>query len=347
MKHYNINFWSLNMDIRKVPCKFKFYVRSACILGAIFGASLSYNTLAAPKAPLVVVSIAPLYVLVSDVMQGVGAPSLLVPAGASAHDFSLRPTGASMLARADLRVWIGGEFERFLRKPLKAVAHGRTLSLIDKIDGLPARGGGVWSGGHSHAGHEGHESHAGYDNHESHKEHDADEREIDPHFWLDPENAKQAANVIATTLGEIDPLNAQHYQRNAGALGRSIDRATSQVAEILAPIRTVPYIVFHDAYQYFEAHFELNAVGSVVVDPEHSPGARRLREVRQKIRESGAQCVFHEPQFKPRLVETIIRNTPAKSAVLDPLGVGLPSGVGAYQKLLLRLAGQLRACLNS
>ena len=319
------------MDRRKSLYSISLYLRTVRFLAIAFSV-LFFGTAFAtsPKAPLVVVSVAPLHALTSEVMQGVGAPLLLVPAGASAHDFSLRPAGARMLARADLVVWIGGEFERFLRKPLSAVARGRTLSLLDKVDGLPARDGGVWAGAHSHEGHG----------------HGADEHEIDPHFWLDPENAKQAAQIIAVALAEIDPSNGQNYQRNAGSLQRSIDRASLQVVEILAPIQTTPYIVFHDAYQYFEAHFGTNAVGSVVLDPEHPPGARRLHEVRQKIKKSGAKCVFYEPQFKPKLVETIIRNTSAKSAVLDPLGAEIPPGVGAYQKLLLRLAGQLKDCLS-
>jgi zinc transport system substrate-binding protein len=331
MKHYNINFWSSIMSRQNRLRSASFCLRTVWVLGTFLLVSLFGTAYAAgTKAPIVVVSIAPLHALTSDVMRGVGAPLLLVPAGASAHDFSLRPAGARMLARADLTIWIGGEFERFLRKPLSAIARDRTLSLLNKIDGLPARDGGVWSGAHSHEGHG----------------HGGDGHEIDPHFWLDPENAKKAVQVITVALAEIDPKNAQAYQRNASALERSIDQTTSNIIEILSPIRGAPYIVFHDAYQYFEARFGTNAVGSVVLDPEHPPGARRLHEVRLKIKESGARCVFHEPQFKPKLVEAIIRNTPAKSAVLDPLGAEMPLGAGAYQKLLLRLAGQLRHCLS-
>jgi zinc transport system substrate-binding protein len=281
---------------------------------------------AADTAPRVVASIAPIHALVSAVMEGVGAPYLLVPPGVNAHGYAMRPSDARALANADFVFWVGAGFERFLDKPLKGGARrARNVRLSGYIQGLPVREGGAWGG---------HDDHTNSGVHE-----------IDPHVWLDPDNAKRIAAEIAKRLSAFDVRNSSVYERNETALAVSIDETARDVENILAPVKMVPYVVFHDAYQYFEARFDLNPVGSVMTNPERRPGAARIADVRRKIRDTGAVCVFHEPQFRPKLVETVIRGGAAKSAPLDPIGVMITPGPRAYQKLLLSLAGQLRTCL--
>ncbi|MBT5108884.1 MAG: zinc ABC transporter solute-binding protein [Rhodospirillaceae bacterium] len=297
----------------------------ALVLCAIFTSSL-VRAEAANKTPRVVTSIAPIHALASAVMEGVGAPYLLVPPGVNAHGYALRPSDARALANADVVFWLGAGLERFLDKPLKGGGR-RALSvrLSAYVAGLPVREGGVWG------------------NHDEHT--DSGGHKIDPHVWLDPENAKRMAAEIAKRLSAFDSENSSVYESNATALAVSIDQAARDVENVLAPVKTIPYVVFHDAYQYFESRFDMNAVGSIMINPERPPGAARISDVRRKIRETGAACVFHEPQFKPKLVETVIRGGAAKSAPLDPIGVGISPGPRAYQQLLLSLAGQLRACL--
>lgn len=280
----------------------------------------------ANKTPRVVTSIAPIHALASAVMEGVGAPYLLVPPGANAHGYALRPSDARALANADFVFWLGEGLERFLDKPLKGGGRrAQSVRLSAYVTSLPVREGGVWG---------------------SHDEHtDSDGHEIDPHVWLDPENAKRMAAEIAKRLSAFDSGNSSVYESNANALAVSIEQAARDVENILAPVKNIPYVVFHDAYQYFESRFDMNAVGSIMINPERPPGAARIANVRRKIRETGAACVFHEPQFKPKLVDTVIRGGAVKSAPLDPIGVAIPPGPRAYQQLLLSLAGQLRACL--
>jgi len=142
-------------------------------------------------------------------------------------------------------------------------------------------------------------------------------------------------------LGEIDPAHREHYQNNAERLKRRLDELHRQLKPRLAPVSKIPYVVFHDAYQYFEAAYGLNAVGSITVDPERQSGARRIGEMREKIKELRARCVFSEPQFMPRLVATIIEGTGARTGVLDPLGAELPAGPESYFRLLKALADNL------
>ena len=203
---------------------------------------------------------------------------------------------------------------------------------------LPIREGGGWEA-HAEHGHE----HAEADHHDGeHGEHGA----LDTHVWLDPRNAAAMARAIAAALVEADPENAAVYRANAARLDADLAVLERSLATRLAPVRDRPFVVFHDAYQYFEARFEVNAVGSITVSPESQPGAARLRELRQTVSSTGALCVFSEPQFEPRLVATVVEGTDARSGILDPLGADLPAGPEQYFSLMQAMTESLLACLG-
>ena len=170
------------------------------------------------------------------------------------------------------------------------------------------------------------------------------EIELDPHVWLDPDNARLLVRAIAVRLAEIDPANAPAYRANADAMVARIREVESEVADVVGPVADVPYVVFHDAYQYFERHYGLNAVGSITLSPDRQPGARRLLEIRDKIAELDARCVFREPQFAPDLVRTVIEDTTAQVGTLDPLGIAHAAGPDAYPQLLRELGRNLAGC---
>jgi zinc transport system substrate-binding protein len=164
---------------------------------------------------------------------------------------------------------------------------------------------------------------------------------MNPHLWLNPLLAKQVVTQTAAALSEIDPAHQQQYQQNAEQLQARLDALHLRLEAKLAPVKTIPYVVFHDAYQYFENAYGLNAVGSITVDPERQPGAKRILEMREKIQSLNARCVFSEPQFEPRLLATLIEGTGARTGTLDPLGSELPAGPESYFLLLNNLADDL------
>ena len=167
----------------------------------------------------------------------------------------------------------------------------------------------------------------------------------DLHIWTDPVNAWAMARMIADTMSEIDPANAALYQSNLRQVTRRLDDLTAEVADLVAPARDKPFIIFHDAYQYFEDRFGLTAVGSAVVSDERSPGVRRIRELRRKIRDLGIVCIFTEPQFDQRLIATLIEGTQARAGTLDTLGAGVDDGPELYFEFLRNLATSFRDCL--
>ena len=299
-------------------------------------------TTTAMAAPNVVASIKPVHSLVSAVMAGVGEPTLIVKGSASPHTYALRPSDAGALESADIVFWTGHGMELFLAEALETLAGDATVVELAEAPGialLPVREGGAFEA-HEDEGHEG-------ETQEEHQEHAHEEHgEGDMHFWLDPENAKLMVTHIATTLAETDPENATAYQANAEAELVKLDALEAELAITLAPVADKPFIVFHDAYQYFEARFDLNLAGSVTVTPDVMPGAARIDELKAKVAELGATCVFAEPNFEPTIISAISEGTAAKAGVLDPEGGALTEGVDLYPELLRGLATSLVDCLS-
>jgi len=167
------------------------------------------------------------------------------------------------------------------------------------------------------------------------------------HMWLDPVNAKAMAAEIEKTLAEADPDNAGAYKANLEALNKRLDDLDAKLAETVAPVKDKPFVVFHDAYQYFEHRYKVRVAGSITVSPEVLPGAERLSQIHAKIKELGATCVFAEPQFEPKLINVVIEGTPAKSGTLDPEAGTLDAGPDLYFQLMENIGTSLKTCLSS
>ena len=304
------------------------FLTSALISGLSFTANAEIN---------VVASVKPVHSLVSGVMDGVGTPDLIVQGSASPHTYSLRPSQARQLEDADLVFWMGHELESFLEQPLEAIAtKAHVVELIDssKLKKIQMREGGMFD---AHA-HDDHDEHEGHDDH--------GHGEFDVHVWLDPENAKVLVNEIKLALIELDPVNASKYEANSNKMNTKLDQLIDEVSKKLESEQGKGYVVFHDAYQYFEQRFGMSAVGSITVSPEVVPGANRIRELKEKINELNAHCVFSEPQFEPKLVSTVIEGTQANTGVLDPLGASIKDGPELYFTLIRNMADSLHECLS-
>jgi zinc transport system substrate-binding protein len=294
-------------------------------------------------APKVVVSIVPIHSLVAGVMQGLGEPSLLVPVGTSPHTYNLKSSDARSLQSADLVVWVGEGLENYLQKPLAALAGKARIVEIAEIDGLTlldVREGGAFDA-HGHGGGHQHD-HAKVKKASGAAAHD---HEDDVHLWLDPDNARLIVDHIAAELGKLDAANAARYVENAAKMRDRIATLEDGIRSRLSAVQNRPYIVFHDAYQYFENHFGTAVVGAITVSPDQAPGAKRIAELRDRIRSSGATCVFREPQFPAPVVDTLVSGTRAKVGVLDPEGADLTPGPDAYFTLMDRIADSLASCL--
>jgi zinc transport system substrate-binding protein len=279
----------------------------------------------------VLTSIKPLQLIAAAVQDGVAVPEVLLPPGASPHNYALRPSDVRKVQSVDLLYWIGPDMEGFLPRVLK----GRTLPSValQDIPGLKLRRFAEDS--HSHA--------------EDADEHDHDHRpgSLDAHLWLSPVNARVIAARMAADLSAADPANAARYQSNLSAFEGRLDALDARLKQRLAGIAGKPYFVFHEAFDYFEDAYGLKHTGVFSVAAEVQPGAQHVAAMRTRLQEVGKTCVFSEPPLRPRLAETLIAGLPVKLAELDALGGYTPATAQGYEQVLEKLGNDLAGCLES
>lgn len=302
--------------------------------------------LPAVAAPKVVVSIKPLHSLIAGVMGEIAAPELLIGDARSPHEISLAPSDVRKLSQADKVFWIGPTLESSMAKIVyTTVGESRSVELL-QASGMETHGirkSGLWERGAADEKGEGDAGHA--EDHELHGIKKNSKSALDPHIWLSPRNAEAIVRVAATELSLIDAQNADRYRQNSEKVIARIKTMDVEIRQRLAKLRGLPYVVFHDAYAYFERQYGLNPVGSLSVSAERTPGARRVQQLRERIKTLGARCVFSEPQFETALVRTLVEGTDARSGRLDPLGAGLTAGPDAYFLMMDGLADALLDCL--
>lgn len=279
----------------------------------------------------VLTSIKPLQLIAAAVQDGVGVPEVLLPPGASPHNYALRPSDVRKVQSVELLYWIGPDMEGFLPRVLK----GRSLPsvAVQELPGLKLRRFAEDS--HSHA--------------EEADEHDHDHRpgSLDAHLWLSPVNARVIAAKIATDLSAADPANAPRYQSNLKAFDERLDALDLRLKARLAGIAGKPYFVFHEAFDYFEDAYGLKHTGVFSVAAEVQPGAQHVAAMRSRLQEVGKTCVFSEPPLRPRLAETLVAGLPVKLAELDALGGYTPATARGYEQVLEKLGNDLAGCLES
>ncbi len=280
--------------------------------------------------PDVVASIAPVHSLFARVMQGVGTPHLLLHPGASPHGHALRPSGAAALERAALVFWVGPRLERRLERLLETLAtEARVVRLAETpgLTRLAIRESVAFEA-------------------DGPEPEPADAAGLDPHLWLDPENAKLWLGAIAAALAGADPARRALYLANAEAARAGIDALAAGIDAQLAPVRGRPFVVFHDSFHYFGHRFGIEAAGAVAPGDARAPGPARIARIRARIRALGAICLFREPQFRSALVATVAEGTGVRIAQLDPLGAIQRPGPDLYPELLRGLADSLAGCLR-
>ncbi len=348
------------------------------------GACLLSGT-ALAEVPRVAVDIAPVHSLVARVMEGVGTPDLVIQPGGSPHEYSLRPSEAAALQEADVVVWVGPDLTPWMVSAVETLAGDATRVTLMEVEGttlLEFREGALFEAhvhgdgdhGHGHGDHHDHDHGHGHDaahdhdhdhdhgayaeaghhdhDHEAHAEdghhdhgHDHAHGAHDPHVWLSPANAALWLDVIAARLSEADPANAATYAANAAAGRAELDALVAEVGGMLDPVRDLRFVVFHDAYQYFETAFDIPASGAITLSDATDPSPARIAEIQARVAQEGIACVLSEPQFDPGLVATVMDGTAARTSVLDPLGSDLEPGPALYPQLLRNLATALSDCL--
>ncbi|AYM93935.1 zinc ABC transporter substrate-binding protein ZnuA [Serratia sp. 3ACOL1] len=287
----------------------------------------------------VVTSIRPLGFIASAIADGVTPTEILLPDGASPHDFALRPSDIQRLRSADLVLWVGPDMEAFLTKSLTQLPANKQLAISELPAVQPLLMKGDDDHDHDHAA----EAHSHADGVDGHDHHHGD---YNMHVWLSPEVAKVTAIAIHDRLLELMPQKKDKLDANLRQFEDQLAQTDKNLVKMLTPVQGKGYFVFHDAYGYFEKHFGLSPLGHFTVNPEIQPGAQRLHQIRTQLVEQRAVCVFAEPQFRPAVINAVAKGTNVRSGTLDPLGTGIELGKDSYGNFLTALSNQYVSCLK-
>ncbi|MCG8610337.1 MAG: zinc ABC transporter substrate-binding protein [Pseudomonadales bacterium] len=317
-------------------------MRKKIIACGLIGLGLTFKSMA--DSPAVAVDIAPLHSLVSQVMDGIRSPDLLIPAEASPHQYTLRPSQARALSEARIVFWVGEGLTPWLEKVMDNIAGSAQkveMLALTTTTTYPFREGATFEA-HTHHEDEEHkneklEDEGSHDDHEHHG--------IDPHAWLDPENAKAWIIEIKTVLTEHDPQNAKIYENNARKTIAQLDQLIESTHKTVDHLGEPKFIVFHDAYQYFEKRFGITATGSISLGDAEDPSPARITEIQNTVKTLGVNCIFTEPQYNPGLVHNVFEGTSITTiGVMDPLGAHIQPGNQHYSKLIQAMSESLSQC---
>ena len=289
---------------------------------------LILSTAAFAEVPKVLTDIAPIQSLVARVMQGVGSPDVLLPPGASPHDYTFRPSDAARMAQADLIIWIGPRLTPWLADPINTLApDAAKLELLATTGwtALPLRLDAAFADADDTAG-------------------------TDPHAWLDPSNAAVFMTLIAQALSATDPEHATQYQANAAAAQGEMASLKAATLATLAPFAGGTFITPHDGYQYFETAFNMPAMGAISLTDASTPGPARIAELQAKVASGAITCVLTDPQTSPEWTDLLRDGNIARTGFVDPDGgsqaTGLDNPAALYPAIIRQIAAGLVDCLK-
>ena len=336
---------------------------------AIAAAILSFS---AAASATIVTSVKPLGFIVSSIANGITDTEVLVPAGASPHDYSLKPSDVQKLKSAEMLIWIGEDVDAFLDKSIDDLDYKKVLTIKDiaAIEPFLLKGehhhhhhgeGDAHEGhdhahkGHEHKGHEhAHEGHDhkhehkhehGHEGHEHHHDHEHEDLGVNWHVWYSPDISKAVAQRIAAKLLKQYPEKKDLIEKNVAEFNRTLDEQSAKIKTQLEGVKDKGFYVFHDAYGYFNNAYGLKQTGYFTINPLVAPGAKTLAKIKEEIAEHKVTCLFAEPQFTPKVIESLSKGTKVNVGRLDPMGDAVKLGANSYAAFLQFTADSYAQCL--
>ena len=317
----------------KIKIFFKYLILSIIPISFITGVNAEIK---------VVTTIQPLHSLISNVMGNKGKLDLILEGTVSPHSFTLKPSHAKMLENADAIFWIDKDLESFLEKPLKSIPKKAKVVHLMDISGLEIH---KFREKNIYGGHDDHDKHGHKeDKHDDHDKHGHAHAhgEFDVHIWLDPNNAKVIVKEVANQLATLDSKNSDFYKENSKKTINKLDNLINKIDKSIN--KKASFVTFHDAYQYFEKRFGVEALGALTINTDIQPGAKQIEEIQHLVEDKNIKCIFSEPQFNPKLINMIAKSTGAKTGILDPLGSSYKPGQNLYFNLINDLYQNINKC---
>jgi zinc transport system substrate-binding protein len=239
--------------------------------------------------------------------------SLLLPPGVEAHGYEPKPSDIAKINEAEIFIYTGEFMESWAHDIIEGLSN-KKLKIVDASTGIK-----LMKGGEEHK-HE-HEEEHGHGADENHKE---DERGhhhhggVDPHIWLDFDNAKIMAGTITKTLVEVDPTNTIYYQDNAKKFTGELTELDSAYKKTLATCQS-KQIVYggHYAFGYVAKRYGLEYVAAQGFSPDSEPTAKDMIALVLQIKNNDIKYVFYEELSSPKIAETLAKETNAQMLLLN------------------------------
>ncbi|HHF6537650.1 TPA: zinc ABC transporter substrate-binding protein ZnuA [Haemophilus influenzae] len=293
----------------------------------------------------VLASVKPLGFIVSSIADGVTGTQVLVPAGASPHDYNLKLSDIQKVKSADLVVWIGEDIDSFLDKPISQIERKKVITIADLADVKPL----LSKAHHEHFHEDGDHDHDHKHEHKhDHEHHDHDHHEgltTNWHVWYSPAISKIVAQKVADKLTAQFPDKKALIAQNLSDFNRTLAEQSEKITAQLANVKDKGFYVFHDAYGYFNDAYGLKQTGYFTINPLVAPGAKTLAHIKEEIDEHKVNCLFAEPQFTPKVIESLAKNTKVNVGQLDPIGDKVTLGKNSYATFLQSTADSYMECL--
>ncbi|KGQ61615.1 zinc ABC transporter substrate-binding protein [Gallibacterium anatis 7990] len=277
----------------------------------------------------ILTSVRPLGFIASSIADGVTKTQILIPAGASPHDYNMKPSDAKRVRDAEFVLWIGKDIDAFLEKSI-AQRDATSVLTISKLAGIESLLGETSAHDHDHDHH-----------------HSTNELEQDWHVWFSPKISEQVAEQLAQQLTQLYPQHQAKIATNLETFKQQLTTTNQQITQQLAEFKDQGFYVFHDAYRYFENAYGLQQTGYFTINPLIAPGAKKLAKIKEEINEHKVKCLFAEPQFTPKVLQTLQQSTNVKIGQLDPMGEKIALGKGSYSAFLQQIAEDFSDCLKN
>ncbi|MBF0751660.1 MULTISPECIES: zinc ABC transporter substrate-binding protein ZnuA [unclassified Pasteurella] len=313
-------------------------------MSAISTALLSFPMMANAD---VLASVKPLGFIASAIANGVIDTQVLVPTGASPHDYSLKLSDIQKVKSADLVLWVGEDIDSFLERPVNQVDRQKVITIADLAEIKPL----LTQAHHEHFHEEGDHKHDHKHEHKNGHEHNHDHENHEGlstnwHIWYSPAMSQIVAQKVADKLTIQFPDKKALIEKNLADFNRTLAEQSDKIKAQLAPFKEKGFFVFHDAYGYFNDAYGLKQTGYFTINPLVAPGAKTLAHIKEEIAEHRVNCLFAEPQFTPKVIESLAKGTAVKVGRLDPIGDGVALGANSYANFLQATADSYAQCLS-
>lgn len=291
------------------------------------------GTPAAEKPRLTVVCTTyPIYLFASSLAEGVdGVAVERLDTGTASclHDYTLSMADMKKLERADVIALNGAGLEEFLEDALRT----SDAVVIDCSVGVEL----LESLSHHHEEGEDHDGH--------------DHGHWDPHYWMDPANARTMADNLRNGMVLTDPDHALEYEANAVKTGKTllwVEKDARELMEQYLPQGVPGLITFHDGFQYFAKAFDLPLLAAIEEEAGSEASAREIVEITELVKEYNVPVIFTEVNGSDATARAISRETGCRVAQLTMIMDGPDAsdpefgGAGHY----FQLCWDIRSIIN-